>query len=438
MHIIAPHMSCVVNLPLSPDEPNEFDAALEAGYAEIYAITAEGIIKHHKLRGTNRYIRVKVDKVPTFEAPSLPQAINFLPAGKIPRALFDQIVAFFYKVMEKNGDKALEAMAHILWNPEQGYHIGIPPQQISAASVRYDWSYIPSGTSVVCDIHSHNNMNAFFSGTDNADDRANISFSGVVGQMNQPNIQTVWRFNYQDRKFEAKLEDIFEVTSASIPTEWLDKIEIPVRPAVTYARGSWIDGGPDGPRGRADHLKPYQYKSKDGSESVEEGPRAGPHTRNKRAGGGRDFGSFDDAQFWGLGEPDGGFNGRDLAGAAFSRVVEDPDPVGGTRLGKAEGEVENDDQNNDDVSASPWSDDENVMSHDRWDELVINNGEDAADAYCTIDMMMGHLSNQDDLIEGLMTDMIQLGSAKGQLKIFRSLFEFLSPKDQEKLSTQGL
>jgi hypothetical protein len=183
MRVLTPHLSCVVNMPLSPDEPNEFDLAVQQGYAEIYAVTAEGIIKHHKLRGQNRYIRVKVEKVPGFEPVRLPQAISFLPAGRIPRDIFDQILAFFYKVMEVNGDRALEAMAWICYNPEQGYHVLIPPQTVGGASVSYDWSCVPAGTSIIVDIHSHNNMNAFFSGTDDRDDGGNISFSGVVGQM---------------------------------------------------------------------------------------------------------------------------------------------------------------------------------------------------------------------------------------------------------------
>lgn len=158
MHILAPFMSCVVNLPLTADDPNEFDQAVAEGYVEIYAITAEGVIKHHKLRGQNRYVRVKVDKIPGYEPAKLPQAISFLPDGKIPKAIFDQILGFFYGVIKANGDKALEAMAHILWNQERGYHIGVPPQKISGASVVYDWSYLPSGTTIVVDIHSHNYM----------------------------------------------------------------------------------------------------------------------------------------------------------------------------------------------------------------------------------------------------------------------------------------
>jgi hypothetical protein len=151
-------MSCVVNLPLSPDQPSELDQAIAEGYVEIYVITAEGIIKHHKLRGQNRYVRLKVDRIPGYEAPKLAQTISFLPDGKIPKRFLDQIEAFFRAVMKKNGDKALEAMIWVCWNQEQGYHLIVPDQQVGGASVRYDWNAVPSGTSIVVDVHSHNTM----------------------------------------------------------------------------------------------------------------------------------------------------------------------------------------------------------------------------------------------------------------------------------------
>lgn len=428
MHILAPHLSCVVNLPLSENEPNELEQAMAEGYAEIYVITAEGIIKHHKLRGNNRYVRVKVDRIPGFEAPKLPQAINFLPAGKIPKALFDQILGFFYAVMKANGEKALEAMAHILWNPEQGYHIGIPPQEISAASVRYDWSYVPVGTSIIVDIHSHNNMNAFFSGTDNADDRANISFSGVVGKLNETTPQTVWRFNYQDRKFEAKFEDIFDVEPAQVPDEWLQKVEIS-KPRVTYrSDGSFTvnKGSEMAKRGRADHLKQYQFKKKDEKNEVN-GNRIGPHLRSSFRD--RSVDEFGTPDFWGLVD-------QSVDDRSFAYVTEDPLARGG-RLGKSVAEVGNVDEENDPVGSASADLLGAGMGHDRWDELSINHGQGVADAFCVIDTYMADLSEKDDLIQELMGDMLQLASEKGQFKIFRSLYELLSPRDQQQLATSG-
>jgi len=231
MYIIAPHISCVVYQALTENCPNEFQDAIDQGYKEIFVITPCGIYKHHILRdgenGASRYVQTKVTSLPNMTLNPLPETIQFLPAGKVPIELFHRIVQFFKQVMQSHKSE-LEAMAMILWNPQQGYHIFVPDQTISKASVRYDWEGIPAGSTIVVDIHSHNTMNAFFSGTDNNDDRNNITYSGVVGHINNATPATCWRFNYRDKKIDVKLEDIFEapeVVADPIPSDWLGKVK---------------------------------------------------------------------------------------------------------------------------------------------------------------------------------------------------------------------
>lgn len=451
MRVLAPHMSCVVNMPLSPDEPNEFDLAVQQGYAEIYAITSEGIIKHHKLRGQNRYVRVKVDKIPNFEAPRLTQAISFLPAGKIPRAIFDQVLAFFYKVMEVNGDRALEAMAWICYNQEQGYHVIVPPQQVGGASVTYDWSAVPPGTSIIVDIHSHNNMNAFFSGTDDRDDGGNISFSGVVGQMlSETGPKTVWRFNYQQRKFEATFNQIFENSQAGeIPAEWLSQVKIYSAPV---GRQTWAH---QGGKGKADHLKQYQFPkggkgqgSSGSSRSTvvdnREGVREGPHIRGRLPlSFDNDFGG----EFWGMGGPVDEINSD--ADRALIRALEDPemDSQGVLPLGKHwAGLAGNVDEslNVDAGPADPLLNDgvpgetSDWGQHERFDELAINHGVAAAESFCVIDDFMPSLSEKDELIEELVSDMFELASEQGQADIFKAIVDRLPSSVKEHLQTNGL
>ncbi len=150
MHVLAPHISCVCG-------PTELQEVINQGYKEIYIVTSKGTFKHHILRGENRYVRVKVDSIPGYIEPKIEECMNFLPAGKVPYELYEQVLGFFRKVMEVKVAE-VEAMIHVLYNKEQGYHLGVPPQTISKASVSYDWSYIPAGTSIVVDIHSHNTM----------------------------------------------------------------------------------------------------------------------------------------------------------------------------------------------------------------------------------------------------------------------------------------
>lgn len=233
---LVPFISCVCGAA-------DLEEALSQGFKEVYIMTTKGTFKHHQLRGENRFIRTKVDVIPGYTEPVVTEGMNFFPAGKIPYTIYEQVQAFFMKVMEMNSSE-VEAMIHVLWNPERGYHLGVPPQTISKASVRYDWSYIPEGTSIIVDIHSHNTMGAFFSGTDDGDDRNNISFSGVFGKLKDPVPQTVWRFNYYAKKYtNISVADIFEASPATALTEELTGLLGNVKIQATPTYPSYPHGG---------------------------------------------------------------------------------------------------------------------------------------------------------------------------------------------------
>ena len=242
MKIIAPYMSCVVPAPIGEVKGSELDQAIEQGYGEIFVVGDTGIIKYHKLRGKDRYVTLKVDKVPGVDLHPLKENLSaFLPAGKVPNRLLQQIESFFRQVMAAHS-KALEAMIWVLYNEERGYHLFVPDQTVGGASVQYDWKAVPSGSTIVVDLHSHGSMNAFFSGTDDGDDRNSIRYSGVFGLLQNPTASTVWRFNYMDRKIAAKLDDIFDaplLVADPVPTDWMSKVKVaaPVIPAIRpYSR----------------------------------------------------------------------------------------------------------------------------------------------------------------------------------------------------------
>jgi len=156
MQILMPNISCICH-----SLQEETDAVTQ-GYKEIYTIVKDEYFKRHVFRGENRFIRLKVDSIPGYVRPAseiIPaemtrQEIAFLPAGKISYDIWEQIIAFFKKVMEVKKSE-VEAMIHVLYNAERGYHIGVPPQTVSKGSASYDWEYVPTGTSVIVDIHSH-------------------------------------------------------------------------------------------------------------------------------------------------------------------------------------------------------------------------------------------------------------------------------------------
>lgn len=225
MQELIPHISCLVN-------PHEFDEAVKSTYSDIYIVGNDGYYRHKKLKG-ERFVRLKVDKIPGAGAEvkaSIEEELNFLPNGKIPFSFFEQIMSFFKKVMElKNAE--YEAHCWILWNKEKGYYISVPKQTVSKASVNfvYDNDALPPGDIIVVDIHSHNTMGAFFSGTDDNNDKSGIYFSGVIGKLKDKEPATIFRFNLYETKRKCGLEDIFEVekeAESAVPQEWLDQVEV--------------------------------------------------------------------------------------------------------------------------------------------------------------------------------------------------------------------
>lgn len=146
-----------------------------------------------------------------------------LQVPKVPFAAIKIIYSFFFDIFEgvNNTSAESEAMAQVFFAKEgyaefisqqvdeikngvipvdEQFFVYIPPQSISHANVTYDRTAILEGNYVcVLDIHSHDSMSAFFSGTDDADEQE-PRFYGVFGGM--PWItkdQTCWVMRYQTK-----------------------------------------------------------------------------------------------------------------------------------------------------------------------------------------------------------------------------------------------
>lgn len=230
MKILAPFLSVV----LEPSDTtvngvSPLDQALSEGYSQIFIQTAEGYFKYHSLQpginGKRRFVCLPVKEIPGIAFPKVVPSVEFLPDGKIPIELLDEIKEFFSQVITKKG-RNLEAMIWILWNPELGYHLHVPNQTVGGASATYDWASLPKDSSIVVDIHSHADFGAFFSGTDDRDDSNCIRFSGVIGYNNRPVREMKFRFTYYGTRMDVQLDELFErkVTDVDIPEEWFDKV----------------------------------------------------------------------------------------------------------------------------------------------------------------------------------------------------------------------
>jgi PRTRC genetic system protein A len=224
MKILVPYVSCVC----SEDEFKD----VVGSYSTIYVTTSDGFLKHQNLVG-GRSVRLKIPSLPAEavgDGDKLKEELNFLPDGKIPKSILHQITKFFKEVITHKKAE-YEAHCFVLWTKEKGYHVSVPKQTVSKAAVSfsYDASTLPSGSIIVLDMHSHNTMSSFFSGTDNNNDKGCIYYSGVIGNLDKEPTM-VFRFNFRELNYPVQVDEIFEIPSLDIvqidPT-WLDQISVP-------------------------------------------------------------------------------------------------------------------------------------------------------------------------------------------------------------------
>lgn len=149
--VILPHFSCVV------DTDEDLKQAIEDQYCDTYIVSKNGLFRRSNLTH-GRSVTVPCTEIPGIaKLPDVKQdTASFFPAGKIPIKFLKQIVAFFKAVMAENKGAKLEAMIFVIWNPVLGYHIRVPEQTVSGASVSYNWSgFLGEGDVIVLDMHSH-------------------------------------------------------------------------------------------------------------------------------------------------------------------------------------------------------------------------------------------------------------------------------------------
>jgi len=156
-----------------------------------------------------------------------PDISHFLPGGPIPHKLLLQTVSFFQKIGKKMGTASnLEAFVFIVYDPDNGYYLHIPEQTVGQASVNYKWDS-PARHIIVGDIHSHNTMGAFFSGTDDADDAVKVGISGVIGNLetDQLSFKSMWRFccGGAHNFLGLNMYEIFDLPDS--PEEWTDRVK---------------------------------------------------------------------------------------------------------------------------------------------------------------------------------------------------------------------
>lgn len=276
-------------------------------------------------------------------------------------------------------------------------------------------------------------MSAFYSGTDNNDDKAGIRFSGVFGNLDRATPSTVWRFNYMDKKFDAKIEDIFAAPpkeDVEVPKEWLSRVVVSAPVAVSRGKPAKVRD-----------IKEYTVGT-GGSASPRRGKGSALVDRHSFYDG------LDDSQgdFW-------GFSSAHDPDAAFARMVTEQNSYlyGNAAADKAErraawegmlADVEGRSGDVREVRGVHIQDTEDdavpVGASVLYETLAVEYGTDIADAYDSIDSEMVYLEGQDELLGTLASDMVGLLKDDAvKLDLMRSLYSSLGSDGREKLATTG-
>ena len=120
-----------------------------------------------------------------------------LTHGKIPRRLYDLALS----ALMASSDR--EQYLAITWETE--YRLRMPTQERNSASVKYE--KLPYS---VMDIHSHGHMDAFFSYTDDSDEKG-LRLYMVVGRLDTLLPEVELRLGVYGYFAPLSIEDIFDV-----------------------------------------------------------------------------------------------------------------------------------------------------------------------------------------------------------------------------------
>ena len=164
---------------------------------------------------------------------------GFSPAlPKIPAELMGQIIAFFRALMTDHGEN--EAFAQIYWDKaEKRFFAYVPKQSVCKEEVEADLHDCPYDDEerYLCyaDIHSHNSMDAFFSGKDDQDERSTGLYL-VLGKLDKfyPDVKA--RIFCGDSFVSIDPNIVMEGLEQPFPKEWLTQVSIRSRKSEQFKK----------------------------------------------------------------------------------------------------------------------------------------------------------------------------------------------------------
>ncbi len=209
-------------------------------FSSVEEAKASGKLISYVPSEDGKVFEVRNNKIGTFIAPTeRVTAFEKVKAGftpalpKIPFKMWSEVISFFKSFINEDGE--VEALAYIYWSfTDERYYVVIPKQTVTKDSVD---SFLPDVDEneflLVAEMHSHNTMPAFFSFTDDKDEKATRVYI-VVGRMDKifPDIKA--RISCGGKFVKINPAVIMEGYDGEYPEEWREHIENKLRKKEAY------------------------------------------------------------------------------------------------------------------------------------------------------------------------------------------------------------
>jgi len=148
-----------------------------------------------------------------------------LSVPRIPLWMVGMAVSFFRAVHRQHGS---EAVLRIAWNPEKEQHEFIcPDQEVSPGGVWFRKERMSSSLVLMADIHSHHTMRAYFSDTDDKDEKADLLYM-VAGRIHAAIPELAVRLRSGGCDVDVSHDDVFRPSEVrfdvSFPRTWMDRV----------------------------------------------------------------------------------------------------------------------------------------------------------------------------------------------------------------------
>jgi PRTRC genetic system protein A len=191
----------------------------------IYVLKGDGVWQVRKNNIGTFTVQVAVANIPGLKKDF--KETWELNVPLIPLSLLESAISFFREIYKQHGT---EAHVQFFYNVNtEEYILHCPKQEVSPGSVRYerDKNFEKPHLIFVLEMHSHGSMGAFFSGTDDKDEKDD-RFYGVVGKVGQFQPEMKFRLSVGGHKFDLEVGDIFDLRPVmddkNFPKKWLKKI----------------------------------------------------------------------------------------------------------------------------------------------------------------------------------------------------------------------